>query len=116
MSLDIYLDAPAVDTGAEHPYCADLYSANITHNLGAMADEAGLYKPLWRPDENGITVAGQLIEPLKAGIAAMKAEPARFKKLEPENKWGTFTAFLPWLENLLDACERHPKATVRVSR
>ena len=27
----------------------DLYSANITHNLGKMADAAGLYEALWRP-------------------------------------------------------------------
>lgn len=28
-----------------------VYSANITHNLGKMADEAGLYLPCWRPKE-----------------------------------------------------------------
>ena len=33
------------------------YSANITHNLGKMAEEAGIYKHLWRPEEIGITKA-----------------------------------------------------------
>ena len=41
-----------------------VYSANITHNLTKMADEAGIYECLWRPEEIGITKAGQLIEPL----------------------------------------------------
>jgi hypothetical protein len=29
-----------------------VYSANITHNLGKMAEEAMLYNCLWRPDEH----------------------------------------------------------------
>lgn len=28
-----------------------LFSANITHNLGRMASEAGIYEALWRPGE-----------------------------------------------------------------
>lgn len=28
-----------------------LYSSNVTHNLGAMALEAGIYLALWRPEE-----------------------------------------------------------------
>src|SRR5260221_6791232 len=42
----------------------EVYWANITHNLGLMARECGLYEPLWRPVENGITHARQLVEPL----------------------------------------------------
>ena len=30
-----------------------------------MADEAGIYKYLWSPEEIGITKAEQFIEPLK---------------------------------------------------
>src|SRR6185437_6923036 len=49
------------------------YSANITHNLGKMADVAEVYKPLWRPDEVGITHARQLIEPLTEGLRRLQA-------------------------------------------
>jgi hypothetical protein len=28
----------------------DVYDGNITHNLGRMADMAGIYYALWRPD------------------------------------------------------------------
>lgn len=27
-----------------------IFSANITHNLNAMAEAAGIYKHLWRPE------------------------------------------------------------------
>jgi hypothetical protein len=47
----------------------EVYTANITHNLNRMAKEAGIYKHLWRPDEIGITLAGELIEPLQSGLA-----------------------------------------------
>lgn len=94
----------------------DVYSANITHNLGAMAREAGIYEHCWRPDEIGITKAGQLIEPLRAGLALMKADPPRFEKHNAKNGWGLYEHFVPWVEKYLAACEENPTADVRVSR
>lgn len=93
-----------------------VFDANITHNLGAMAREAGIYEACWRPDEIGITKAAQLIEPLRGAIAAMKDNPERFKKLNSPNGWGTYDGFLPWLEKYLAACEENPGAIVQVSR
>src|ERR1044072_7170767 len=58
----------------------ELYWANITHNLGMMADAAGIYKQLWRPEELGIKKAGELIAPLTEGIAKPKADPAHSQK------------------------------------
>lgn len=114
MSLDVYLTSP------ECPTCGhsetEYFSANITHNLGAMAREAGIYEACWRPEEIGITHATQLIEPLRSGIALMKADPKRFAKHNPSNGWGSYAGFLPWLERYLAACEDHPEAEVRVSR
>ena len=109
MSLDVYLTKPPTQP-------EEVYSANITHNLNAMAQEAGVYDCCWRPDEHGMTKAWQLIGPLKAGIAAMKADPARFRKLDAENGWGKYDDFLPWLEEYLAACEANPSADVHVSR
>jgi hypothetical protein len=93
-----------------------VYDANITHNLGAMADEAGIYKHLWRPEEVGATTAGQLIEPLRAGLALMKSDPPRFEKHNPANGWGSYEHFVPWVEKYLRACEENPNAIIRVSR
>lgn len=107
MSLDVILTAVRP---------TEVFSANITHNLGAMADEAGIYKACWRPEEIGITTAGQLIEPLRNGIAQMKADPGRFEKHNSPNGWGSYKIFLPWLERYLDACEKNPDARVSVDR
>ncbi len=113
MSLDVYLnDTPTL----YNEYGYELYWANITHNLNTMADEAGIYEALWRPEEIGITKAGQLIEPLTKGIELMKSNPTRFMKHDAPNGWGTYDQFVPWIERYLEACINYPESSVRVSR
>lgn len=94
----------------------ELYWRNITHNLAKMAKEAEIYKEVWRPDENGIDRAIQLIIPLTRGIRTLKADPERFRKLEPSNGWGNYSALVAFLEDYLAACKRYPEAEIRVSR
>lgn len=124
MSLDVCLNGEAkygpcqCECGHEH-ICKKsecLYTSNITHNLGYMAEEAGIYKHLWRPEEIEITKASQLIEPLRAGLALMKSDPARFKKHNASNGWGLYEHFVPWVTEYLAACESWPNSTVEVSR
>lgn len=93
-----------------------VYDRNITHNLTAMAAEAGIYKHLWRPDENGIEKASQLILPLESALMLMRSDPERFKKHNPPNKWGDFDGFYDFVCSYLEACRSHPDATIRVSR
>ena len=107
MSLDLYLERPGM---------VEVHSQNITHNLNRMAEEAGLYGLLWRPEENGNPTAADLIAPLEAGIAAMKADPSRFEKFNSPNGWGLYENFLPWLEELLVQCRENPNCVVRASR
>lgn len=125
MSLDVYLSYGVATEpcacsrcGHSHTYetSAWSYDANITHNLGRMAREAGIYEPLWRPDEVGITHARQLIEPLRAGLVRLKANPEHYKQFNPPNGWGSYDRFVPWIEEYLAACESCPDATVSVSR
>lgn len=94
----------------------EVYSANITHNLNAMADAAGIYKCLWRPEEIGITKASQLIEPLEAGLKLLESDPERFKFYNPSNGWGSYDGFVPWIQRYISACKDHPDADVSVSR
>jgi hypothetical protein len=114
MSLDVYLSS----NKCEHCGRSDnqLYSANITHNLAEMAIEAGIYEIVWRPEENGITKAEQLIEPLSNAIAEMEADPARFEKFNAGNDWGLYIQFLPWLKEYLIACIKNPDSNVSSSR
>lgn len=117
MSLDVNLIrkeplCTACGRGGQEEY---VYDANITHNLHMMATQADL-ECVWNPEEFGITTAAQMIAPLEAGIARMRTDPDSFRQLEPDNKWGTYDDFLPWLEQYLQACKDYPEAEVRASR
>lgn len=114
----------------------EVYSANITHNLGKMADEAGIYEALWRPhrlkegynipegdyqaewkfEEENKTTAKELIEPLRQGLHNLKSEPERYKKFNPENGWGSYDVLVKFVENYLNACYEYPDAIIEVSR
>jgi hypothetical protein len=93
-----------------------VYTANITHNLTHMADVAGLYYPLWRPDEQGLDIASQLIEPLSKGLERLKAEPELFEAMNPENGWGDYDDLVDFVEEYLKACQKYPDATVEADR
>lgn len=89
---------------------ASIFEANITHNLTSMAEEAGIYECLWRPEENGYIRAGQVAGKLREGIKLMRDDPERFRKFDASNGWGTYDDFMPWLERVLKACEENPDA------
>lgn len=103
MSLDFYL----TQDGEE------VFHRNITHNLGQMAKEAGIYKCLWRPDENGITKASQCIEPLIDGLSRLVTDPAKYETFNSPNGWGMYEHFVPFVFAVLQACRTYPDADVR---
>lgn len=104
MSLNFYLEKPGI---------VSVYDANITHNLGDMAREAGIFDALWRSEK--FKSAAEIIPILRTGIAAMENEPQRFKVHNAENGWGTYEQFLPWVRNVLIACVENPEAIPRSS-
>lgn len=117
MSLDVYLQFEIDTGGPNSPKSFSVYEANYTHNCNVMAEEAGIYRYVWRPDECGdVKQAGDLIEPLRRGIKLMEDEPQRFIALNPKNGWGSYETFLPWLRRYLEACVDYPKATIRACR
>ena len=93
-----------------------VYQDNITHNLNTMADEAGLYDALWRPEALGITKASQLLGYLRSGLQLLREEPERFRAFNPGNGWGTYEGLVAFVANYLTACEQYPEAEVSVSR
>ncbi len=122
MSLDVYL-LSANTTKEECHYCGnenevreEFFSANITHNLGNMAEAAGIYKHLWRPEEIGVKNAAQLIEPLTNAVLDMKARPDHYEQFNASNGWGKYENFVPWIEEYLRACIENPEAEIYVSR
>jgi hypothetical protein len=113
MSLDIYLHSKPC------PCCKrqdQLYHGNISHDLIEMAEEAGIYEIVWRPEENGIETAVSLVLPLQIAISDMRENPAKYKALNASNGWGLYENFLPFLQVYLDACKKHPDAVISVSR
>lgn len=121
MSLDVYLttqDSDRCSACGRKEVSQHVFERNITHNLGAMAGEAGIYTHLWRPDEcvPPITKASELISPLTNGLVLLKAYPERFKTLAPANGWGTYEGLVEFVRAYLAACEEWPDAVVSVSR
>lgn len=107
MSLDVQLFATRR---------TEVHWGNITHNVNKMADAAGIYMPLWRPDEIGVVHAGQLIEPLRAGLDLLKSDPDKFRAFNSPNGWGMYEHFVEFVAQYLAACEENPDAEVQVSR
>ena len=93
-----------------------VFDANITHNLAAMAEEAGIYQVLWKGPENSVVYAHQLIGPLEAALQDLRANQKKYQKLNPVNGWGSYEGFVSWLEELYTACVNNKHARIEVSR
>lgn len=94
----------------------EVFTANITHNLNTMAELAGLYRYLWRPDELGIIYASDLISPLATGLVLLTENPDKYKALNPANGWGTYEGLVHFVAKYLSACIQYPNSKVNVSR
>jgi len=115
MSLDISLETPM-----SCPHCGgdlhggtEVFTANITHNLGKMWRKAGVWDALYESDGRR---ASDYIEALRAGVADFEKNYAEYEKLNSPNGWGLAEHALPWLRRVLAAFEQNPEANIRVSR
>ena len=140
MSLDVTLYRNyhvSYDGGKTlEPKVEELYSSNITHNLGEMAEAAGLYKALWRPyqlkegyniteDDYHVEYVFEVANPVKAneiipiiekGLEDMKARPEHYETFNSENGWGMYEHFVPWIEKYLEALKEYPESFVECDR
>jgi hypothetical protein len=124
MSLDVYLKTEpkrvkcTCECGNKHTrmQSEELYWANITHNLTKMADKAGIYYALWRPEEKGWKTAKDIIPILEKGLVKLKAKREYFEKFNAENGWGTYEQFVPLVQQYLEACINNPKGIIEISR
>jgi hypothetical protein len=114
MSLD-------VDLMVTQP--VSVYEANITHNLGKMAEAVELsngmtlYQVLWRPDEQeSLKFARDISELLDEGNNILLSDPEKFKKFNPENGWGSYDGLVNFVYRYRNACWETPDAELRVSR
>jgi len=111
-----------------------VYSDNITHNLGKMAEAADLYHVLWCPhmlrfsffleefnkemkfEDTQPIYAKELIDPLRNGLHKLKMEPEKYKQYNPKNGWGDYEILVKFVENYLNACYEYPETKVEVIR
>lgn len=102
----------------------EVYSSNITHNLGRMAtavvlsNNQTLYQILWRPDECNppYTKAKEISELLDEAFNILLADPERFKQYNPENGWGSYDGLVNFVYKYRNACWDNPDAEVSVCR
>jgi len=115
MSLDVelYMD---VDLGGKEPEHFVIFSENITHNLSTMAEKAGIYRALWRPDELYLANAGNLISYLEDGLRRLEGDPEYYRTFDPENGWGKYENLVNFVREYLKACRKYPKAQVDADR
>lgn len=127
MSLDVTLYYERLEDGSNlhcrncgmetrHERRVPVYDGNITHNLGEMAELAGIYKALWRPEELSARKALDITHILKAGLKRLKANPDKYKKLNPSNGWGSYDGLIEFVEKYLAACIKNPDAIINVDR
>ena len=104
MSLDFYLveNRPV-----------EVWESSITHNLAKMAAAAGLYEALWRSEDR---LAADLIPVLKSGLRRLRRNPAKYRKYDSPNGWGTYDDFVRFVTDVLAACKANPRAKVGVCR
>ena len=103
MSYDIYF-GPVLDE-PERNYTSNvspMWTAAIGENLGDLIDR--------------LPRAGDLVPHVRRGVAAMRADPERYRAMNPENGWGDYEGALAYLEWVFRTAETWPDLTVEASR
>lgn len=110
MSYDIWVVQPPC-TGCQRPeYTVGDWGA-CTSNLAPMWRAAGADLAEFHDKP-----AGECAPILRAGIEKMRAEPTRFRAMNPDNGWGDYDSLMPELDRLLALLESAPTGIVKVSR
>lgn len=127
MSFDIYLEQNVCG----HCGRGDgaVWETNLTHNVNEIVDaclvtggaicaksgDSGYAERSWGR-LHGWT-AGEVVPILTKAVAWANdpANEAKFRSMEPTNKWGTLESVRRVLAEMLDACREYQSATIRTS-
>lgn len=101
----------------------EVYTSNITHNLGRMAEQVVVWPSnltlrdvLWYPREKGLYYARDIAEMLDEAYRILLADPDRFRKFNPENGWGDYDTLCVFVYKYRNACWDNPEAEIGVSK
>ena len=114
MSLTISLIA-SCDLGGEKPLEIKVFTISITANLTGMAQAAGLYHCLWKPDEIHVNLAFDAIESLRAGLMRLKTSQKLYEQYDPPSGYGDYDNLMNVVEEYLKACLAYPNTFIRIS-
>ena len=90
-------------------------SRNYTSNVSGMwADAIG--ENLGDLIERLGKRAGDILPALERGIAAMEADPDKYRAMNPANGWGDYDGALAYLRWMRDNCRDWPETSCTVSR
>jgi hypothetical protein len=83
-----------------------------------MAEAAGIYQALWRPEElhGGEIKAKEIIDIIEKGLADLEVRPDYYRQFNSPDGWGIYEHFVKFVSEYLMACKENPEATVKVSR
>lgn len=88
----------------------EVFSENMTSNVAPMWREAGCdLRDLksWK--------AKDCVKPLCDAINRMKADPKKYRAMNPANGWGNYDSCVEFLVHCHDACLANPESIVHIS-
>ena len=107
MSYDVSI---YVETGESEDASVCVFDRNQTSNVARMWRAAGVDLSEWKDRP-----VGEVVEPLSEAVAAMKADPDKYRAMNPPNGWGSYETCLAFLESILTACRVHDRGVLWVS-
>lgn len=104
MSLDIYITAKRE---------TEIYKDNVTYNLSEMyykcIDKEKGFKKL-----DGMNCK-EALPIINNAIQDMLNNADEYRKLNPENGWGSYEGLLSSLQEMRNCCENNPDGTISIS-
>ena len=110
MSYDISLYVEVA--GLKEPRLEVAKVGNYTYNCGPMFRDAGGGKGL--SEFNGASCASAA-GPLRNIYETLRANPEKYRAMNPENGWGDYDTFLQYIGEFVVAVEENPAAYIEVS-
>jgi hypothetical protein len=104
VSADYWL---VIDTGGKEPAMLT-DGIQVTYNLGLMLRAAGF--PDWEALRGA--PASEVGGMLRSVADRLRADPERFKAMNPPNGWGSYEVAIGFLDRFAGACAEHPRAFV----
>jgi len=96
----------------ECPHCGtEVYSVNYTWNISPMWVEAQVFNELKAGGKRGSEIGAALV----TGLARMRADPERYRALNPANGWGSYEGALQTLGEIVQAVQAWPECVTRIS-